>query len=132
VAEVEMKYKKSLNDLEKVAVKWWPKSLEEAVAKISVIPKLLETQSEFLSILNLSGKFPEQIFDVLNASGMPPNLFLKHLVVLADFGGEPIKRLGKEFSTVFPPDPKRVRTTLNSDLMKNCTSISLKPCQIKA
>jgi hypothetical protein len=97
-----MKYKKSLEDLEKVAVKWWPKELEEQVAKISVIPKLVETQDEFLSILNLSGKFSEQIFEVLTASGMQPNLFLKHLVVLSDFGGEPIKRLAKEFSDIFP------------------------------
>lgn len=112
-AASEMKYKKSLSDLEKVAVKWWPKSLEEAVAKISVIPKLLETQAEFLSILNLSGKFPEQVFDVLSASGMKPNLFLKHLVVLSDFGGEPIQRLAKEFSTVFPLDSKTGKRLLN-------------------
>lgn len=97
-----MKYKKSLSDLEKVAVKWWPKSLEDKVAEISVVPKLLATQDDFLSILQLSGKFPEQVFDVLNASGMQPNLFLKHLVVLSDYGGEPIKRLGKDFSKIFP------------------------------
>jgi hypothetical protein len=98
----KLKYKKSLSDLEKVAVKWWPKSLEEEVAKISVLPKLLETQDDFLSILNISGKHPEQVFEVLNASGMQPNLFLKHLVVLSDYGGEPIKRLGKDFANIFP------------------------------
>jgi hypothetical protein len=108
-----MKYKKSLSDLEKVAVKWWPKSLEEEVAKISVIPKLLETQAEFLSILNLSGKSPEQVFDVLLASGMRPNLFLKHLVILSDFGGEPIKRLAKEFADVFPVDVQTGKRSLN-------------------
>jgi hypothetical protein len=99
-----MKYKKTLKELEKAAVKWWPMSLAEKVAKISVIPKLLETQSEFLAILNLSGKSPQQIFDVLSASGMRPNLFLKHLVVLSDYGGEPIKRLAKEFADIFPVD----------------------------
>jgi len=101
-----MKFKKTLADLEKVAIKWWPKALEAEVAKSSVIPKLLETQEQFISVLKLSGKSPEQIFGVMEASDLPANLFLKHLVVLADYGGELIKRLGKEFEQVFPPDAK--------------------------
>lgn len=101
-----MKYKKTLTDLEKVAIKWWPKELEAEVAKSSVIPKLLQTQEQFISVLKLSGKHPEQIFDVIEASDLPANLFLKHLVVLADYGGELIKRLGKEFKQVFPLDTK--------------------------
>ena len=101
-----MKYKKTLADLEKVAIKWWPKDLEAEVAKSSVIPKLLQTQEQFISVLKLSGNFPEQIFGVIEASDLPPNLFLKHLVVLSDYGGELIKRLGKEFKKVFPLDGK--------------------------
>lgn len=101
-----MKFKKTLTDLEKVAIKWWPKALEHEVAKGSVIPKLLETQEQFISVLKLSGKAPEQIFAIIEASHLPANLFLKHLVVLADYGGELIKRLGKEFGQVFPVDPK--------------------------
>ncbi len=96
-----MKYKKTLNDLEKVAVKWWPKALEEGVASASVLPKLIETQEQFISVLKLSGNKPQQIFGVLQAGSLPANLFLKHLVVLADYGGELIKRLGKEFDEVF-------------------------------
>jgi hypothetical protein len=103
-----MKYKKTLADLEKVAIKWWPKALEESVASASVLPKLLETQEQFISVLKLSGNQPEQIFDVLQAGSLPANLFLKHLVVLADYGGELIKRLGKEFDQVFTEtDAKR-------------------------
>jgi hypothetical protein len=97
-----MKYKKTLEDLEKVAVKWWPKQLEAEAAESSVIPKLLETQDKFISILKLSGKDPEQVFDVIQAGNFPGNLFLKHLVVLADYGGELLKRLGKEFDSIFP------------------------------
>jgi hypothetical protein len=97
-----MKYKKTLAHLEKVAIKWWPKALEESVASASVLPKLLESQEQFISVLKLSGNKPEQIFDVLAAVSLPANLFLKHLVVLADYGGELIKRLGKEFASVFP------------------------------
>ena len=101
-----MKYKKTLADLEKVAIKWWPKDLEAEVAKSSVVPKLLQTQEQFIAILKLSGKSPEQIFDVIEAGDLPANLFLKHLVVLSDYGGELIKRLGKEFTKVFPIDAK--------------------------
>lgn len=96
-----MKYKKTLADLEKVAIKWWPKALEESVASASVLPKLLETQEQFIAVLKLSGNKPEQIFDILQAGSLPANLFLKHLVVLTDYGGELIKRLGKEFDQVF-------------------------------
>ncbi len=107
-----MKYKKTLADLEKVAIKWWPKTLEEQVAQSSVIPKLIQTQDEFISILKLSGHSPEQIFSVIEASQLAPNIFLKHLVVLADYGGELIKRLGKEFEDVFPRDAKTKKRRL--------------------
>ncbi len=101
-----MKYKKTLADLEKVAIKWWPKELEAQVAKTSVIPKLLETQDQFIAVLKLAGERPEQIFGVIEAGSLSANLFLKHLVVLADYGGELIKRLGKEFVDIFPPETK--------------------------
>lgn len=99
-----MKYTRTIAELEEHAVKWWPKELEETVATASVIPALLATQEQFICILKLSGAKPDQIFDVLSASGMSANLFLKHLVVLADYGGELIKRIGREFSTTFKMD----------------------------
>jgi hypothetical protein len=100
-----MNYKRTFQELEKQAIKWWPKELEAIVAEASVIPKLLATQEQFISILKLSGNNPTQVFDVLLASGMPANLFLKHLIILADYGGELIKRLGREFVQVFPLNP---------------------------
>ena len=99
-----MKYKKSVADLEKVAIYWWPKSLEDKVAEISSLPKLIESQDDFLSILKLSKDGPEHVFDIISATGMSPNLFIKHLAVLSDFGGEPLQRLGKEFAKIFPAD----------------------------
>lgn len=99
-----MNYNRKFADLEKKAVKWWPKELEATVAAESVIPKLLATQEQFINILKLSGNSPHQVFDVLQASEMPANLFLKHLVILADYGGELIKRLGREFKEVFAID----------------------------
>jgi hypothetical protein len=108
-----MKYKKTLADLEKVAIKWWPKALEESVASASVLPKLLETQEQFISVLKLSGNKPEQIFDVLKAGSLSANLFLKHLVVLTDYGGELIKRLGKEFNQVFAEQDAKRRPVMD-------------------
>jgi hypothetical protein len=101
-----MKYKKTLAELEKVAIKWWPKDLEAEVASASVIPSLLKTQEQFLSVLKLSQDTPEQVFDVLAASSLSANLFLKHLMVLVDYGGELVRRLGVEFDNVFPIDKK--------------------------
>ena len=100
------KYNRTIEELEANAEKWWPKALEAEVSAASVIPKLVATQELFISALKLSGKSPTQIFAVLAASQLPANLFLKHLVVLADYGGEMLKRLGREFSDVFPFDKK--------------------------
>ncbi len=105
----KIKYNRDIHELESKSAKWWPKSLEGQVAEVSVIPKLVATQEQFISILKLSGKSPKQIFDVLEASQLSANLFLKHLVVLADYGGEMIKRLGREFAEVFAIDPKTKR-----------------------
>lgn len=105
----KIKYNRDIHELEANAEKWWPKALEAQVAEISVIPNLVATQEQFISILKISGKSPLQIFDVLGASQMSANLFLKHLVVLADYGGEMIKRLGREFAEVFPVDQKTKR-----------------------
>lgn len=101
-----MKYKKTFADLQKVAINWWPKELEKQAAGASVIPKLLQTQDQFISVLKLSGNSPEQIFDLITASKLPANLFLKHLVILSDYGGELIKRLGSEFNNIFPANSK--------------------------
>lgn len=107
-----MKFKKTARELEAAAIKWWPKDLEEKVALASVIPKLIETQDKFISILKISGAKPESLFAVLEASDLQANIFLKHLAVITDFGGEPIKRLGREFKTIFPEDPKTKKRSL--------------------
>lgn len=94
-------YKRQIDELEGRATNWWPDHLHQANAEISVIPKLLETQDDFLNIISLSKKELYQVFDLLLASKFPANLFLKHLSVLADYGGEPIQRLGRAFKDLF-------------------------------
>ncbi|MDQ6990149.1 MAG: hypothetical protein Q9M11_00265 [Mariprofundaceae bacterium] len=99
-----MKYNRNISQLEKNAILWWPEYLNQANAAISIIPKLIQTQDDFLKIISLSKKSPYQVFDLLEASEFPINLFLKHLCVLADYGGEPIQRLGRAFSSIFQSD----------------------------
>ena len=47
---------------------------------------------------------PFQIFELIEAAKFQGNLFLKHLAVLSDYGGEPIQRLGRSFGDIFPKD----------------------------
>ncbi|MCP4418272.1 MAG: hypothetical protein GY805_16750 [Chloroflexi bacterium] len=96
-----VKYNRQIEELEANAVFWWPERLQDINAKISVISKLLETQDDFLRIISLSKDNPYHHFEILSASKFPANLFLKHLCVLADYGGEPIQRLGRAFNDIF-------------------------------
>lgn len=89
-------------ELRKHAAVWWPDYLIASEQQSSIIPLLLSTQDEFLSILTLARSGPTHIFTVLQASALKPALFLKHLSVLTDFGGEQIQRLNRNFATVFP------------------------------
>jgi len=93
---------RTIQDLEQRAVLWWPPSLLLRDAAASIVPNLLNTQDDFLSILALSRTSPENVFEILAASKFPGNLFLKHLTVLADYGGEPLQRLGRSFCDIFP------------------------------
>jgi hypothetical protein len=94
-------FNRDINTLEEQAVKWWPDSLKKQTADISVIPLLLSSQENFIAILRLCNKHPLQIFELLEAAKFPVNLFLKHLTVLADYGGETTQRLNKNFKNVF-------------------------------
>lgn len=102
-----MKFNRNISELEEKAILWWPEHLNQANAAISVIAKLLQTQDDFLNIISLSKKSPYQVFDLLEASEFPANLFLKHLCVLADYGGEPIQRLGRAFSSIFQSEENK-------------------------
>lgn len=97
-----MEYARKVDELQEHASMWWPESLSEKDAQVSVIPSLLKTQDDFINILSISKVSPFQIIDVLVASKFPINLFVKHLCVLADYGGEPLQRLGRSLTSIFP------------------------------
>jgi hypothetical protein len=95
-------YQRTFEELEEVASKFWPTELSELEAKLSVIPLLLETQDQFISIISVKTPDLDRLFSILEASSLPANLFLKHLAILADFGGEPLQRVSREFEMLFP------------------------------
>ena len=95
-------YKRSLEELRQVASLFWPDELAQKATAISILPLLLETQDDFISILRVSVKNLDGLFNILMASTLSANLFLKHLVILADFGGEMLQRINNEFSSLFP------------------------------
>jgi len=74
------------------ASRYWPQELRDRAASIQVLPLLLETQEKFISILQVADKSPEAWERVLDESSLAPNLFLKHLMVLANVSGEILKR----------------------------------------
>ena len=96
------KYNRSIIELKTKATFWWPEELKSKNALANVLPLLLKTQEDFLRLIILSKKEPFQLFDLIKVAEYPSNLFLKHLAILADYGGEPIQRLGRSFNDIFP------------------------------
>ncbi len=95
-------YAKTFEQLEAVASKFWSSELSEMESKLSIIPLLLKTQDQFINIISVETPSLEKLFTVIESSSLPANLFLKHLVILADFGGEMLQRVSAEFKTLFP------------------------------
>ncbi len=96
------KYNRNITELITKAAMWWPEELKTKNALANVLPLLLKTQDDFLHLIVLSKNDPFQLFDLIKVAKYPANLFLKHLAVLADYGGEPIQRLGRSFKDIFP------------------------------
>ena len=93
---------RDIQDLENNALKFWPDEISKKEKNSSVIPKLIETQDKFISLLNISDASPFKWKDTLfNTKPLSANLFLKHLIVLSDIGGEKLMRFKKELPRVF-------------------------------
>ena len=70
-------------------------------AELSVMPKLIETQDQFIAILSVTVSELSGLFQIVDSSTLSANMFLKHLIVLADFGGEIIKRVNSQFNALY-------------------------------
>ena len=99
----EDRYERTIDELEVHACKWWPAELREVEQNLSNLPVLLDTQEQFIAILKLANKEnPSRIFNLIREAEFPNTLFLKHLIVLTDFGSEPLQRVNKNFAMLFP------------------------------
>lgn len=91
------------DDLKKNAVLFWPSELVRTEEKCSIIPLLISTQDKFISLLHVADQSPTSWKNVLSTTKkFAPNLFVKHLMVLTDIGGEKLKRFKSELPEVFP------------------------------
>lgn len=93
---------REIQDLEDKALKFWPQDISDTEKNSSIIPKLIETQDKFISLLNISDANPFKWKDtLLSSKTLSGNLFLKHLIVLSDIGGEKLMRFKKELPELF-------------------------------
>ena len=97
-------FARDIDELQANAVTWWPPALSKTQGDASIIPLLLESREQFVSLLKLSGKKPFDIFDIAVQASFPGNLLVKHMAVLTDVGGEGLKRIGSDFTNLFPLD----------------------------
>jgi hypothetical protein len=96
---------RKIEDLEVNALKFWPERIAEMERNSSIIPKLIETQDKFISLLNIADAEPFAWKKVLaNSKQLSANLFLKHLMVLSDIGGEKLMRFKTELPKIFKDD----------------------------
>jgi hypothetical protein len=86
-------YRRRPEDLKARASLYWPQELREQAVSTQVMTRLLETQETFVSILKVADASPTSWEQVLSGSSLAPNLFLKHLMILADVSGEILKRV---------------------------------------
>ncbi|MDM8516395.1 hypothetical protein QUF76_09365, partial [Desulfobacterales bacterium HSG16] len=78
----------------KQAILHWPDEILTAAVELSVLPLLLKTQDSFISLLKIANKRPESWRLALNQNdSLSGPLFLKHLMVMADLGGEALNKL---------------------------------------
>jgi hypothetical protein len=99
-----MRNPKTVEELKETAVIYWPPEIAKKEKNSSIIPMLIETQDSFISILHLASKDPYAWVQMLDLTeSLYPNLFLKHLCVLSDIGGESLQR----FSTELPKEFKK-------------------------
>lgn len=87
-------YKRSLDELQKNAVMHWSRDMLKTADALSALPILLETQDDFIALLKIASKTPDSWRVILEESEtLTPSIFLKHLMILSDLGGEALNKL---------------------------------------
>lgn len=97
-----MNYKRNIDELKAKAINFWSEELLIEASKKSKIPILLQTQDQFLNILKVEVDSVDNFFKILEAAKISINLFVQHLMVLSNVGGEFLQRINCQFETLFP------------------------------
>ncbi len=93
---------KTVEELQEKAAIYWPSEIAKQEKSSSIIPLLLKTQDSFISVLHLASKDPYDWTKILDfVEDLYPNLFLKHLCILSDIGGENLKRFAADLPNKF-------------------------------
>ncbi len=96
-----MKNPKTVEELKENAIIFWPIEICKKEKSTSVIPLLLKSHEKFISILHLADSHPMAWKEIVDkVDDMPSNLFLKHICVLSDIGGEKLMRFRSELSSI--------------------------------
>lgn len=99
---------RSYDDLNSEAVNFWPAELVERERDLSIIPRLISTQDKFISLLHVADTSPDGWKTILpRTSQLPANLFLKHLIILSDIGGEKLQRFKNQLPLIFEDNTMR-------------------------
>ncbi|MFH1196421.1 MAG: restriction endonuclease [bacterium] len=92
---------RTFQNLQMSGVKFWTKELVDLEKDSSIIPILINSQDKFISLLNISDANPSAWKETLKGTkNLPSNLFLKHLMVLSDIGGEKLDRFKTELPKI--------------------------------
>lgn len=87
-------YRRTLPQLQQQAVLHWPKEILISAGNLSILDLLLETQENFISILKVADANPFAWKEVIiHNQKLSGPLFLKHLMVISDLGGEALNKL---------------------------------------
>lgn len=87
-------YHRTVNDLQRSAIRQWPQEIRQRLGDINILQKLIDTQDTFISILRVSNATPLAWEAVLTQnSTISKRLFLKHLLLLSDIGGESLNKI---------------------------------------
>jgi len=89
--------KLSYNSIERTALGTWPDVIRKQAAR----DPLFDSHSQFVDELLDLDLRPNELRKSLNKVNMPFPMFLKHLMILADFGGEPLRLIHQRRMHVF-------------------------------
>lgn len=95
-------YRKTYDELKTAASMLWPAQLFQQAVEQSIVPLLLETQENIIGILTAGMNDLPALFTTINLSRVPNNLFVRHLMVLCDVGGENLSSINGALPALLP------------------------------